>query len=144
MTEIFNILLIEDNSNEVLLIKNALTQGKILHELHIVENGSDALAFLYRKEPYSFVTQPDLILLDLNLPELDGWEVLEKTKSDPNLRRIPVVILTNSMTDLQISKAYDMHVNGYIIKPVSYDKFTEIIQKTCNFWLNIVALPKKD
>ena len=135
------ILLVEDNPADVRLTQEALRDSKLLNTLSTVADGVEALAFLHRQEPYQNAPRPDLILLDLNLPRLDGREVLAQIKQHPNLRRIPVVILTTSQSEQDIIASYDLHVNCYITKPVDFEQFVSIVNKIEDFWLTIVKLP---
>ncbi len=135
------ILLIEDDSGDVELIKEALKESKMQNSLDVVEDGEEALAFLRREGRFADATEPDLILLDLNLPKKDGREVLAEIKEDPALRRIPVVVLTTSEAEKDILKSYDLHANCYITKPVDLDQFIEIVKSIQDFWLTIVKLP---
>ena len=136
------ILLVEDSPTDALLTREALEQSKILNQLHRVENGVEALAFLRREGQYAGTPRPDLILLDLNLPKKSGIEVLQEIKEDADLRIIPVVVLTTSKSEEDIVKSYDLHANCYIIKPVDFDKFTVAIQSIREFWFSVVALPR--
>ena len=138
--EIIEILLVEDNPGDVRLIQEALKENKIVNNLHIADDGIQALEFLNSTEN----PVPDLILLDLNLPRMDGREVLEEIKSDIKLKIIPVVILTTSSSDEDILKTYNLHANCYITKPVDLDKFIQIVKKIGKFWFSIVKLPPKD
>jgi CheY-like chemotaxis protein len=137
------ILLVEDNPGDVRLTKEALKLGKVSNHLNVAEDGEQALAFLRREGPYAQAPNPDLILLDLNLPKKNGREVLEEIKADPSLRRIPVVILTVSEAEQDILKSYNLHANCYITKPVDLDKFLTVIQSIEDFWLTMVVLPPK-
>lgn len=137
------ILLVEDNPGDQRLTLEALKENKINNNISIVEDGEAAIAFLKREHIYENAPRPDLILLDLNLPKKNGREVLEEIKADPNLKRIPVVILTTSQAEEDILKAYDLNANCYITKPVDFDNFTNIIKKTEEFWFSIVKLPKE-
>jgi two-component system, chemotaxis family, response regulator Rcp1 len=141
MEELFNILLVEDNPADVRLTQEALKNGKIQHQLQVVEDGVDALALLRRQAPYTHAMRPDIILLDLNLPRKDGREVLAEIKADPDLRSIPVIILTTSQADEDILKTYNLHANGYIVKPVDLEQFFRIIKQIKEFWMSIVVLP---
>jgi CheY-like chemotaxis protein len=141
MDELFNILLVEDNPADVRLTQEALKNGKIQHQLQVVEDGVDALALLRRQAPYTHAMRPDIILLDLNLPRKDGREVLAEIKADPDLRSIPVIILTTSQADEDILKTYNLHANGYIVKPVDLEQFFRIIKQIKEFWMSIVVLP---
>jgi two-component system, chemotaxis family, response regulator Rcp1 len=136
-----DILLVEDNPGDVRLTKEALRESRILNNLYFAKDGVEALAFLTRDEPYQEVPRPDLILLDLNLPRKDGRELLAEIKQDPELKRIPVVILTTSEAEQDILKTYELHANCYITKPVDLDKFVDIVKGLEEFWLSIVKLP---
>lgn len=136
-----HILLVEDNPGDVRLTLEAFQDGRICNHLDVVRDGTEAIAFLKRTGVYAGATRPDLILLDLNLPRKDGREVLAEIKADPHLRSIPVVILTTSEADLDIHKAYNLHANCYITKPVDYDQFIRVVHSIQDFWLSIVKLP---
>ena len=138
------ILLVEDNPGDVRLTKEALKEGKVLNKLNVVMDGVEAMEFLHKQGKFSKAVHPDLILLDLNLPRKDGREVLAEIKGDPNLRRIPVVILTTSKSEQDILKTYDLHANCYITKPVDLIQFIEVIKAIKEFWLTIVNLPPKE
>lgn len=135
------ILLVEDSPTDVLLAREGLKSSKIRNQLHIVEDGVEAMLFLRREGKYKDVPRPDLVLLDLNLPRKDGREVLEEIKTDEELRKIPVVVLTTSREEQDILKAYDLHANCYITKPVDFDRFMEIVKVIENFWFAVVTLP---
>ena len=135
------ILLVEDSMGDARLTMEALKENKFLNRLHHVSDGFEAMAFLYQQGQYSDVPRPDLILLDLNMPKMDGREVLEKIKQDEQLKRIPVVVLTTSQADEDILKSYDLNANCYISKPVDLDQFMEVIKSIKNFWLTIVKYP---
>ena len=135
------ILLVEDNSGDVQLTKLALEESKMSVNLHVVEDGVEALAFLRKEGKYASTKHPDIILLDLNLPKKDGREVLAEIKADPNLKRIPVIVLTASQAETDILNAYNLNANCYIIKPVDFDRFVKIVQSIENFWFTIVRLP---
>ncbi|MEE9201021.1 MAG: response regulator [Candidatus Brocadiales bacterium] len=135
------ILLVEDDHGDVELIKEALKESKMQNSLDVVEDGEEALAFLRREGRFADAAEPDLILLDLNLPKKDGREVLAEIKEDPALRRIPVVVLTTSEAEKDILKSYDLHANCYITKPVDLDQFIKIVKSIQDFWLTIVKLP---
>jgi two-component system, chemotaxis family, response regulator Rcp1 len=137
------ILLVEDNRGDARLAQEALKDSKIKNNLHIVGDGEEASDFLFRKGKYANVPHPDLILLDLNLPKKDGRELLAEIKNDPNLKRIPVVILTTSKAEEDIIKTYDLHANCYITKPLDLDQFMKVIKSIEEFWLTIVVLPHK-
>lgn len=135
------ILLIEDSPGDVRLTQEVFRDGKVRNHLNVVEDGAAALAFLRKQEPYTQAPCPDLILLDLNLPRKDGRAVLEDIKADEKLRRIPVVILTTSSAEEDIAKAYDLHANCYITKPIDLEQFIEVVKCIEQFWLTIVKLP---
>ena len=140
--KLVEILLVEDNPGDVRLTLEAFKEGKILNRLSVVGDGVEAMAFLRREGNYSNVPRPDLILLDLNMPRKDGREVLAEIKKDPELRRIPVIILTTSQAEQDILKSYDLHANCYITKPVDLDQFNTVVKNIQDFWLTIVKLPQ--
>jgi CheY-like chemotaxis protein len=135
------ILLIEDSPTDVLLAKEALDFSKIANNLHIATDGVEALAFLRQEGKYIYAPRPGLILLDLNLPRKDGREVLAEIKNDEKLKRIPVVVLTTSKSEVDVLKAYGLHANCYIVKPVDFEKFADVVKNIENFWFSIVTLP---
>lgn len=136
------ILLVEDNPGDVRLTREAFKDGRLRNAIHAVSDGVEALEFLRRTGRHSSRTAPpDLILLDLNLPRKDGREVLEEIKSDPELKKTPVVILTTSDSEADILKTYSLHANCYITKPVEFDRFLEVVRGIEGFWLRIVRLP---
>lgn len=135
------ILLVEDNPGDVRLTREALKEGKVRNNLNVAQDGVEALAFLRREGKYADAVRPDLILLDLNLPRKDGREVLEEIKADPALRPIPVVILTSSQAEQDIVRAYDLHANCYVSKPVDLDQFITVVKSIEDFWFAIVKLP---
>ncbi|HDQ44157.1 MAG TPA: response regulator [bacterium] len=138
-----DILLVEDNPGDVRLTQEAFKAGKIRNNLYVVRDGVEALDFLYRKAPYETAPVPDLILLDLNLPKLDGREILEKIKSHDPIRRIPVVVLTTSKADEDVIRSYNLHANCFITKPIDLDEFFRVIRAIENFWLTVVKLPNQ-
>lgn len=135
------ILLVEDNEGDIRLTREALKEGKVHNDLYITRDGIDALKFLNKHERYKDVPRPDLILLDLNLPKMDGRELLEKIKEDASLRRIPVVILTTSEDEADIIRSYELHANCYITKPVNMEQFIGVVRSVEDFWFSIVRLP---
>ncbi len=135
------ILLVEDNPGDVRLTQEALKEGKVLNKLHTVEDGIEALAFLNQEGKYADVPRPELILLDLNLPKKDGRDVLAEIKTNGDLKRIPVVVLTTSRSEQDILKSYDLNANCYITKPVDLDQFISVVRSINEFWLSIVKLP---
>jgi CheY-like chemotaxis protein len=135
------ILLVEDNPGDVRLIREALKEGKVRNILHVVCDGVEAIAFLRQQGEYSGFPRPDLILLDLNLPKKDGREVLAEIKADEDLKRIPVVVLTTSQSEIDILKSYNLHANCYITKPVDLEQFLGVVKSIEDFWLTVVKLP---
>lgn len=136
------ILLVEDSPDDVELTLEVLKETKLRNALHIVEDGEAAMAFLRREGEYANAPRPDLVLLDLNLPRKDGREVLAEIKGDPDLKLIPVVVLTTSQAEEDILRAYGHHANCYITKPVGLDQFVKVIRSIESFWLAIVKLPR--
>ncbi|MCX5892111.1 MAG: response regulator [Deltaproteobacteria bacterium] len=137
------ILMVEDNPGDVRLTVEALKEGKVRNILHTVEDGEEAMKFLRRQEPYAKAPRPDLVLLDLNLPKKNGREVLAEIKDDPDLKRIPVVILTVSEAEQDILKSYNLHANCYITKPVNLEQFIKVVRSIEDFWLTVVMLPPR-
>jgi len=138
------ILLVEDNAGDVRLTQEALDDGKVHNNMRVVKDGVEALAYLRREGKYANVPRPDLILLDLNLPKKDGREVLAEIKGDKVLKRIPVVVLTTSRAERDVLKAYDLHANCYITKPVDLDQFITVVRSIEDFWFTIVKLPRRE
>ncbi len=136
-----DILLVEDSPADVLMTREAFTEAKLLNTLHVVEDGVEALAFLNRTGKYTAAPRPDLILLDLNLPRKNGREVLAEIKANPNLKTIPVVVLTTSDSELDVLQAYGQHANCYIVKPVGFANFAEAMRSIRQFWFSVVTLP---
>jgi chemotaxis family two-component system response regulator Rcp1 len=134
-------LLVEDNPGDVRLIQEALRDGKVWNNPHVVTDGEAALDFVYRRPPFTDAPRPDMVLLDLNLPKKDGREVLAVIKGDPDLKRIPVVVLTTSKEEEDVHRAYNLAANCYVTKPVEFDEFMKVIRAIEDFWLTIVALP---
>ena len=148
MTEICDynpaqVLLVEDNEDDVELTLEALKDSAVRMAIHVVSDGEAAMAFLRGEGQYADKPRPDLVLLDLNLPIMDGREVLKEIREDPDLTNLPVVVLTMSSAEEDICKAYELHANCYITKPVDFMKFAEIIKKIEGFWLQLVKLPKR-
>ena len=135
------ILLVEDNPGDVRLTIEALKEGKVRNNLSVATDGVEALQFLRRLGRFAEAPKPDIILLDLNLPRKGGREVLLEIKEDPDLRRIPVVVLTTSSAEEDIVRSYDLHVNCYITKPVDIERFIHVIRAIDTFWFSIVTLP---
>ncbi len=136
-----HILLVEDNPGDIRLTQEALASSKSHVILSIVQDGADALAFLRQKGKYKGVSKPDLILLDLNLPRKDGYEVLAEVKNDEALRAIPIVILTTSDREEDVLRSYDLHANCYVTKPIDMYHFLKVVQNIESFWFSIVNLP---
>jgi CheY-like chemotaxis protein len=137
------ILLVEDNKGDVGLIEEVLEEAKIRNKLHVAEDGEEAMLYLRGKGKFSGSPRPDLILLDLNLPKKDGREVLREIKENSNLKNIPVIILTSSSAENDITRAYDLHANAYVTKPLDFDQFINVVGSIVNFWLGVVQLPTK-
>lgn len=137
------ILLIEDSPSDADLTEEALSDGKVLNNLHWVEDGVEAIAFLHRRGKYATVPRPDLILLDLNLPKKDGREVLAEIKADPSLKLIPVIVLTTSAAERDILKTYALSANCYVTKPIDLDQFICVVKLIEEFWLVLVKLPSE-
>lgn len=137
------ILLVEDNPGDARLTIEAMREAKVRNRIHVVEDGVEAMEFLRRQGRFGDAPRPDLILLDLNLPRKDGREVLAEVKADPALKRIPVVILTTSRAEEDVVRAYDLHANCYVTKPVDLEQFMKIVAQIDEFWVKVVTLPGK-
>jgi CheY-like chemotaxis protein len=137
------ILLVEDNPGDVRLTIEGLNEGKVRNNLHVARDGVEALAFLRRDGQFADAVRPDLILLDLNLPRKDGREVLSDIKSDPDLKTIPVVVLTTSRAEQDVLHSYELQANCYITKPVDLEQFITVVKSIEDFWLTIVTLPRR-
>ena len=135
------ILLIEDSPADVLLTREAFRHNKLVNKIHVAEDGIEAMDFLYKRGQHVSAPRPDLILLDLNLPRKNGREVLAEIKADPDLRAIPIVVLTTSNDEEDILKAYNLNANCYVVKPVGFDNFMKAIQSIRHFWFSVVTLP---
>jgi CheY-like chemotaxis protein len=135
------VLLVEDDEGDVLMTREALDEGKVLNRLSVVGDGVQAIAYLRQEKPFSDAIRPDLVLLDLNLPRRDGRQVLAEVKTDPDLRRIPIVVLTTSEAEEDVLRSYDLHANAYVTKPVDFDRFVEVIRQIDEFFISIVRLP---
>ncbi len=136
------ILLVEDNPGDVRLTKEAMKEGKMRNNLSVANDGVEAMAFLRKEGKFADAPRPDVVLLDLNLPKKDGREVLAEIKADPDLRRIPVVVLTSSKADEDIISSYDSHANCYVTKPGDLEQFMEVVRSVEGFWVQIVKLPQ--
>jgi len=142
MADPVEVLLVEDNPGDVRLTQEVLKDGKIRNHLSVVNDGVEAVEYLRRQGRFAGATRPDVILLDLNLPKKDGREVLAEIKADPDLRRIPVVVLTTSEAEADVMTAYDQHANCYITKPVDLSQFEAVVRSIEGFWFDIVHLPQ--
>lgn len=143
-TKLAEILLVEDNPADVEMTIDAFEKANFRNNLHVTRDGDEALDYLFKRGNFSDAITPDVILLDLNMPKTDGKEVLAEIKSEPKLKRIPVIIMTSSESDQDILQSYNLHANCYIVKPVDAAKFIQVVQKVENFWVDIVCLPPKD
>lgn len=142
--KIVDVLLVEDDPGDVELTREGLEAGRVLVNLHTVDDGLKALRYLRREEPYADAPRPDIILLDLNLPRMDGREALKEIKADERLRSIPVVVLTTSEADADILKCYDLGASCYISKPVGFDEFLKVVRSLEDFWFTVVKIPPRD
>jgi len=138
---VIDVLLVEDDPGDVLMTQEAFNDYKVHNRLHVVNNGVDALAFLRKEGQYSDAPLPDLILLDLNLPKMDGREVLAAIKADPALRSIPVVILTTSEAEEDVLRSYSLYANAYVTKPVDFERFIDVVRRIDEFFVTVVRLP---
>src|SRR5690242_16897603 len=136
-------LLVEDDPGDVLMTQEAFEEHKVRNKLAVVNDGTEAIAYLRREGQYADVARPDLVLLDLNLPRRDGREVLAEIKSDPDLRQIPVVVLTTSQADEDIVRSYQLHANAYVTKPVDFDRFIAVVRQIDEFFVSVVKLPPR-
>jgi CheY-like chemotaxis protein len=140
--EPIDVLLVEDDAGDVLLIREAFEHNKVHNNLEVVSDGVEAIAYLRREGEHADAPRPDLVLLDLNLPRKDGREVLAEVKEDPDLRRIPVVVLTTSKAEEDVLRSYDLHANAYVTKPVDFDRFIEVVRQIDEFFVSVVKLPE--
>ncbi|MGE5547824.1 MAG: response regulator [Solirubrobacterales bacterium] len=141
--ESFDILLVEDNPGDARLAQEALKEGRMPSRLKVVVDGVEAMSYLRREGTYAEAPRPHLVLLDLNLPRMDGRQVLAEMKADSELRRIPVVVLTTSQADQDIMRSYDLHANCYITKPVDLDRFISVVRSIEEYWCSVVTLPPR-
>jgi CheY-like chemotaxis protein len=141
-TTAVEILLVEDDPGDVVMTREALQDSKLLHTLEVLDNGEEAVRYLRRESPYGDVTRPDLVILDLNLPRLDGRELLSIIKRDPELRRIPCVVLTTSDAEEDVLRSYDLHANAYVTKLVDVAAFVNVVRQIDEFFFTIVRLPQ--
>lgn len=142
MKQEVKILLIEDSDGDILLITQALKKAQVTNGITVIKDGDKALQYLRKEGEYQDVETPDLILLDINLPRIDGIEVLSEIKNDPHLMSIPVVMLTTSESEKDVINSYNNHANCYIVKPVNFQKFIDVVLLIKEFWISIVKLPK--
>lgn len=143
ISELIQILLVEDSAADIELTTEALLAAKVANVLHVVRNGEEAMAFLRHEGAYVDAPRPDLVLLDLNLPRKDGREVLADMKRDVALSTIPVVVLTTSSAKADVLQSYQLHANSYITKPVDFEQFIRVMQSVADFWLSVVRLPSR-
>ena len=142
-TDSVNLMLVEDNPADVRLIRHALDECKAVYRLTLARDGEEAIAMLRRRAPHEHVARPDFILLDLNLPRKDGRAVLAEVKEDPELRGIPVVVLSTSTNDQDVRYCYEHHAQSYVAKPVELDRFTEVIGELKQYWMGTAVLPSR-
>ena len=142
-TSSIDLLLVEDDPGDAMMTREALKEAKVVHQLHVVDNGEAAIAFLRQEGEYADAPRPDLIFLDLNLPRVDGREVLAFVKGDDSLRRIPLVILTTSDSEDDIARSYDLHANAYVTKPVDFESFLNAVRQVDDFFLTVAKLPPR-
>lgn len=135
------ILLVEDNPGDIRLVKEALNEAGFSNSLSVIDDGTSVIPFLHRKSQYSGALRPDIIILDLNIPKRSGLELLAEIKSDENLKRIPVIVITTSNAEHDILNSYNLHANCYIRKPLDFERFVEIVKAIGDFWFRIVILP---
>jgi len=137
------VLLVEDSPSDAAMTIEAMHEGRIVNQVHVATDGEMAMAFLRRQGPFADAPRPDLILLDLNLPRMDGREVLREVKDDPILKTIPVIVLTTSAAEEDILKSYELHANAYVTKPVAFEAFFSAVRGIEDFWLALVHLPQQ-
>jgi CheY-like chemotaxis protein len=137
------VLLVEDDPGDVLMTQEAFEEHKVRNNLAVVNDGSEAIAYMRREGQYADAPRPDLVLLDLNLPRRDGREVLAEIKNDPDLRQIPVVVLTTSQADEDILRSYQLHANAYVTKPVDFERFISVVRQIDEFFVTVVKLPPR-
>jgi CheY-like chemotaxis protein len=137
------VLLVEDDPGDVLMTREAFEDYKVHNQLHVVNDGEQAMAFLRQEGEYAEMPRPDLVLLDLNLPRMDGRQVLDAVKSDPQLASIPVVVLTTSEAEDDVLRSYSLHANAYVTKPVDFDRFISVVRQIDDFFVSVVRLPRR-
>lgn len=137
------VLLVEDDPGDVLMTREAFADYKVKNQLHVVNDGVEAMDFLRGRGTHADAPRPDLVLLDLNLPRMDGREVLQEIKSDPELSSIPVVVLTTSEAEEDVLKSYTLHANAYVTKPVDFERFIHVVRQIDDFFVTVVRLPAR-
>jgi len=142
-TRAIDVLLVEDDPGDVLMTREAFEDNKVANNLYVVNDGVTAMEFLRKQGEHSDAPTPDLVLLDLNLPRMDGREVLAALKDDPELRRIPVVVLTTSEAEEDVLRSYSLHANAYVTKPVDFHRFIEVVRQIDEFFVTVVRLPQR-
>jgi len=140
--KVIDVLLVEDDPGDVLMTREAFADHKLKNVLHVVDNGADAMSFLRKEGEYADSPTPDLVLLDLNLPRMDGREVLAAIKGDDQLRTIPVVVLTTSEAEEDVLRSYQLHANAYVTKPVDFERFLDVVRQIDEFFVTVVKLPR--
>lgn len=141
--KVIDVLLVEDDPGDVLMTREAFEDNKVANRLAVVSDGASALAYLRKEGEHAEARTPDLVLLDLNLPRVDGREVLEAMKNDAELRSIPVVVLTTSEAEEDVVRSYALHANAYVTKPVDFDRFIEVVRQIDEFFVEVVRLPQR-
>ena len=139
--ESIEILMAEDDEGDQLLVRKAFARSRVINNLTIVNDGEELMRYLRRETPYAAAPRPDLLMLDLNMPKMDGREALAEIKADPMLRQLPVIILTTSDADEDILRSYDLGANSYIQKPVTFEKMVDVVRTLSEYWMGIVKLP---
>lgn len=142
-TTIIEVLLVEDDPGDVLMTREAFEHNKVVNRLSVVSDGVSAMDYLHKRGGYTDAVTPDLILLDLNLPRMDGREVLAELKADPELRKIPVVVLTTSEAEEDVVRSYSLYANAFVTKPVDFDRFIEVVRQIDDFFVTVVRLPPR-
>jgi CheY-like chemotaxis protein len=142
-TRVIDVLLVEDDPGDVLMTREAFEDNKVANTLYVVNDGVSAMEFLRKQGQYASAPTPDLVLLDLNLPRMDGREVLAALKDDPDLRRIPVVVLTTSEAEEDVLRSYSLHANAYVTKPVDFARFIDVVRQIDEFFVSVVRLPQR-
>ena len=140
--EMVEVLLVEDDPGDVVMTQEAFADYKVANRLTVVSDGESAMSYLRKEGKYADAATPDLVLLDLNLPRMDGREVLAELKADPELRRVPVVVLTTSDAEEDIMRSYDLYANAYVTKPVDFDRFISVVRQIDDFFVSVVRLPR--